>query len=211
MLRKHVLAALNAVDDGRRGRAIEDDVVALAARVVDQILAGDLARLDVVGHHGHVGTRGGDIEGCDYDACSLRLLNGRLDRLGVDSVQHDDIDAGGDEAVDLRDLLVQVVVGGYRRDLDIRIDLSGGVLDALDGRDEEGIAEQADRDTDLFEVLGGCRDDGDRSQRGGTEQFRDALHLVLLRLRRASRGAMLCPAGGRRVEAGHVRAPAWSL
>ena len=61
----------------------------------------------------------------------------------------------GDEVVDLRDLLVEVVVGRDRGDLDVRVDLLGAVLDALDRGDEERIAEQADRDADAFEILGG--------------------------------------------------------
>jgi hypothetical protein len=60
--------------------------------------------------------------------------------LGVDSVEHDDIDAGGNEAVHLRDLLVKVIVGRDGCHLDVRVDFLRTVFDALDRGDEERVA-----------------------------------------------------------------------
>ena len=108
------------------------------------ILAGDLARLDVVRLHRGVGPGRGDVDRDDDDARRLGALHRRRDRLRVGRVEQDQVDAGGDEVVDLGELLVQVVVGRDRRDLDVRVDLLGLVLGALDERDEERIAERAD-------------------------------------------------------------------
>ena len=54
---------------------------------------------------------GRDVDRHHDDAGRLRLLDRRLDRLRVGGVDQDHVDAGGDEVVDLRELLVQVVVG----------------------------------------------------------------------------------------------------
>ena len=86
-------------------------------------LARELAGLDVVGLHRGIGAGGGHVDRHHHDAGGLRLLHRRLDRLRVGGVEQDHVDVSGDEVVDLRELLVQVVVGRHRRDLHVRIDL----------------------------------------------------------------------------------------
>ena len=81
VLGEHRLAALDAVDHGRDLRAVLDDHVALAADLVGDVLAGDLAGLDVVGLHRGVGPGGGDVDRDDDDAGRLGALDRRRDRL----------------------------------------------------------------------------------------------------------------------------------
>ena len=82
MLREDLLAALDPLDDRGDLRAVLDDDVALVADLVGQELAGDLARLDVVGLHRGVGPCRRDVDRDDDDAGRLRPLDGRRDRLG---------------------------------------------------------------------------------------------------------------------------------
>ena len=118
---EHRLAAVDAIDHRRDLRAVLDDHVALAAELLDDELAGDLAGLHVVGLHGRVGAVGRHVDAHHHDAGLLGLLQRGLDGLGVDRVDEDHVDPRGDEAVDLRELLVEVVVGRQRRDLDGRV------------------------------------------------------------------------------------------
>ena len=103
VLREHFLAALDAIDDRSDLRTVDDQHIAFAAgQMVDNVLAGERAGLDVVGHDGDVGALRADVEGRDDDAGLVGALDRRSDGLRVDGVEHDDIDAGGDEIVDLR-------------------------------------------------------------------------------------------------------------
>ena len=81
VLGQHLLAAVDPVDHGGDLRAVLDDDVALAAELVDDVLAGDLAGLDVVGLHRGVGAGGGDVDRHHHDAGRLRPLDRRGDRL----------------------------------------------------------------------------------------------------------------------------------
>ena len=59
------------------------------------------------GHHRGVRPLGRDVDRHDDDAGRLRPLDRRRDRLGVGGVEQDQVDARGDEIVDLGDLLVR--------------------------------------------------------------------------------------------------------
>ena len=109
-LREHLLAALDAVDHRGDLRAVLDDHVALAAELVDDVLAGDLAGLDVVGLHRGVGARRPRRRPRRRRCRPPAPLDRRRDRLRVGGVEQDQVDAGGDEVVDLGELLVEVVV-----------------------------------------------------------------------------------------------------
>ena len=173
-LPKACLAAVDAVDHRGHRRAVHDRHLALAVQLVDDVLAGLLAGFDVVG--GDRGGRplGGDIDRDGDDAGRLQADHGRLDRDRIGGVDQHQIDAGCDEVVDLGGLLVQVIVGRYRRDRDVgAADLLGPRFGALDHLDEEGVAEAADGDADRLQVGGGCRDRGEGGQcqgGGGCEQ-----------------------------------------
>ena len=130
------------------------DLAALGAELVGDVLAGDLAGLDVVGLHRGVGAGRGDVDRDHHDPGRLRPLDRRGDRLGVGGVEQDHVDARGDEVVDLVELLVQVVVGRGGVDRDVRVDLLGLGLGALGQGHEERVAERAQRDPDRVQVLG---------------------------------------------------------
>ena len=116
-----------------------------SVQLVDDELAGLLAGLDVVGLDRGVRALGGDVDRDHDDARRLRPLDRRLDRLRVGGVDQDQVDARGDEVVDLGVLLVQVVVGRDRGHRDVvAADLLGLGLGALGDLDEERVAEAAD-------------------------------------------------------------------
>ncbi|MHC2315503.1 hypothetical protein ACVIHC_002549 [Bradyrhizobium diazoefficiens] len=85
-------------------------------------------------------------------ACAF-LIAGPI-ALGSPGVQQDQVDAGGDEIVDLGDLLAEVVFEADRGDLHIGIGLLGLELGALRQRDEERVAQRAERNADRLELLG---------------------------------------------------------
>ncbi len=137
VLAEHVLAADDAVDHRGDLRAVLDDDVAFASQLVDDVLAGDLAGLDVVGGHRGVGAFGRGVDGNDDDAGGLRLLDRRADRLGIAGVEQDQVDAGGDEIVDLGDLLAEVIFEADGGDLHVGVSLLGLEFGALRQCDEE--------------------------------------------------------------------------
>ena len=116
----------------------------LPFELVDDVLAGDLAGLDVVGLTVASAPGGGDVDRDHDDAGRLRPLDRRLDRLRVGGVEQDHVDAGGDEVVDLGELLVQVVVGRDRRTLTFGLISLALASAPLRQCDEERIAERAD-------------------------------------------------------------------
>ena len=80
-------------------------------------------------------------------------------------------DARGDEIVDLRDLLAEVIFEADRGDLDVGIGLLGLELRALGQGDEERVAERAERHADRFQLLGrGRRGAHDKRQCGTGER-----------------------------------------
>src|SRR5690606_27223220 len=111
---------------------VDDYDITFAADGVDNVLAGFLAGLNVVGHHCNVGAGCGNIKGGDDDASVTRTFDGGCNGAGINGVQHDDVDARGDEVIDLGNLLVQIIIGGNRSDPYIGVYLAGRVLDALD-------------------------------------------------------------------------------
>ena len=82
VLAEDVLATDHAVDHRRDLRPVLDDDIALAAELVDDVLAGDLAGLDVVRRHRGVGAFGRRVHRDHDDAGRLRLLDRGPDRLG---------------------------------------------------------------------------------------------------------------------------------
>src|SRR4029079_17105286 len=104
--------------------------------------------------YGGVGAFGRGVDRDDHDARRLRLLDRRPDRLWIAGIQQDQVDAGGNEIVDLGDLLAEVVFEADRRDLHIGIGLPGLELGALRQRDEERITHRTQRDANRLEFLG---------------------------------------------------------
>ncbi|CAM2151708.1 hypothetical protein PT2222_260113 [Paraburkholderia tropica] len=157
-LREHLLAAVHAVDHRRDLRAVFDNDVALAVDLLREVFAGDRAGLHVVGLHGGVGARGAHVHGQHHDAGRARLAHGGLDGFRIGGVQQDHVDVRRDEVVDLRELLVQIVVGGHGRDLRVRIDLFGLRFRALHDGHEVRIAQRTHGDADRLQLLvGGVR------------------------------------------------------
>jgi hypothetical protein len=76
------------------------------------------------------------------------------DGLRIAGVQEDQVDAGGDEVVDLGHLLAEVVFKADRRDLHIGIGLSGFEFGTLRQSDEKRVAQRAQRDADRFKLFG---------------------------------------------------------
>ena len=72
------LAAVDAIHHRGDLRAVLDDDVALHAELVDEVLAGDLTGLHVVGRHGRIGAVGVGVDRHDLDAGRLRLGDGGL-------------------------------------------------------------------------------------------------------------------------------------
>ena len=167
-LGERLLAAVDAVDHRGHRRAVHDRHLALAVQLLGDVLAGLLAGFDVVGGDRGGGTLGGDVHRDGDDAGRLQADHGRLDRDRIGRVDQHQIDAGRDEVVDLGGLLVQVIVGGYRRDGDVPAgDLLGPRFGALDDLDEEGVAEAADGDADRLQFGGRGRGRGEGGQGKG--------------------------------------------
>src|SRR6266702_907985 len=148
ILGEHILAADHPVDHHEDLRPVLDDHIAFAAELVDDVLAGDLASLDIVCGHRGVGAFGCGIHRDDDDACRLCFLDRWPDGLRIAGVQEDQVDAGGDEVVDLGHLLAEVVFKADRRDLHIGIGLSGFEFGTLRQSDEKRVAQRAQRDAD---------------------------------------------------------------
>ena len=68
---------LTRSDDGRDLRAVDDEHVALSLEMIGDVLAGELAGLDVVGHHRHVGAGRCHVEGRHDHAGGLGALHGQ--------------------------------------------------------------------------------------------------------------------------------------
>ena len=85
--------------------------VTLAAELVGKELAAELAGLDVVGLDGDVRSGGRDVDRDHEDAGVLRALDGGAAGLRVGGVEQDQVHTRGDEAVDLGELLVQLIIG----------------------------------------------------------------------------------------------------
>ena len=167
-LPKRLLAAVDPVDHRGDRRAVHDRHLALAVQLVDDVLASLLAGFDVVGGDRGGGPLGGDVHRDGDDAGRLQADHGRLDRDRIGGVDQHQIDAGGDEVVDLGGLLVQVIVGRNRRDGDVAAgNLLGPRFGALDDLDEEGVAEAADGDADRLQVGGRGRGRGEGGQGEG--------------------------------------------
>ncbi len=169
-LAERLLAAVDPVDHRGHRRAVHDRHLALAVQLLGDVVAGLLAGFDVVGGDRGGRTLGGDVHRDGDDAGRLQADHRRLDRDRIGGVDQHQIDAGSDEVVDLGGLLVQVVVGGHRRDGDARAaDLLGLRFGALDDLDEEGIAEAADGDADRLQFggRGRGRDEGGQGEGGG--------------------------------------------
>ncbi|MCY1236926.1 hypothetical protein D9M72_496020 [compost metagenome] len=191
MARQHGLAALYPVQHCRYRRAVLDDDVAAALEPVGDKAAGEFAGLGIVGLHGGIGAGGGHIDRHHHDAGLARLAYRRLDGAGVGGVDQDQVDAGDDKAVDVHELLVQVVVRRQHGDLYLRVDLPGRGLGTAAQRDEIWIAQRAQRHAYLPErtlrgpgirsvrVLRGrlshgrCR--AQRGQHAGRQGFEDGL------------------------------------
>src|SRR6201999_3322555 len=109
---KHAFATFDTVDHGRDLRAIHNNDIAAWPHLIDHCLAGRSTCLDVVGHHRYVRAVGGRVNGDDHDAGGLSLLDGRGNCLGIVGGDQQHIDAGGDEIVDVIELLAQVIVVG---------------------------------------------------------------------------------------------------
>src|SRR6516225_2673370 len=121
-----VAAALRAITCRGTGRTEgQDQHGAFAAHLFDQVFAGDRAGLDVVGLDGHVGARCPRVGRDDGNAALVGAVDRRLDGVRVAGAQHDQVDAGGDEGVDLGVLRgrVKIVLDGG--DLDVRVDRPG--------------------------------------------------------------------------------------
>ena len=118
-----LLAAVHTLDHRGDLRTVDDDQVALAAHLVDQIFAGDRSGLGVVGFDGGIGTLGLGIDGDHNDAGRLGAADRRGDGIGIAGIEKDKVDAGGDEIVDLVILLAQIVVEADGGDLYVRVGL----------------------------------------------------------------------------------------
>ena len=155
ILGQHLLAAIDPIDDRADLRPVLDDHLAAGlAELVGDVLAGDLAGLDIVGLHRGIGPGCRDVDRDHHHPRSLRPLDRRRDRVRVGRVDQDHVDARRDEIVDLGELLVQVVVGRGRVHLNVGVDLLGLCLGTLGEGDEERVAERTQGDPDRVEVLG---------------------------------------------------------
>jgi hypothetical protein len=139
MLGDHVLAPLYTLDHRRDLWTVQDDHVAFAAHLVDQVLAGDCSGLDVVGFNRGIGSLRRGIDRDHGDAGRLGSTDCRFDGLWITRIKQDKIDAGSDKVVDLGVLLAQVVVETNRRDLYIRVGLFRFKFRPLGQGDEERI------------------------------------------------------------------------
>ena len=101
------LQPFNTVGDRRILRTVLDDHIACALELSRDVLASDFASLYVVRRHGGVGGLSGRIDRHDDDARSLGFLDGRADGGGIAGVEQNEIDARGNEIVDLVNLLVR--------------------------------------------------------------------------------------------------------
>ena len=117
-------------------------------------MAGDLAGLNIVCGHRSVRAFGCRVHGDDDDASRLRLLDRGPNGLGIAGIEEDQVNAGGDEIVDLGHLLAEIVFKADGGDLHIGIGLLRLELGPPRERHEERVAHRAKRDADRFELLG---------------------------------------------------------
>ena len=143
MLRQDLLAALDAVDHRRDLGTVLNDDIPLAADLLGQVLAGQLAGLSIVGLDGGVRAGGGDIDRDDDDPGLLRPLDGGEDCPWIGRIEQNEVHSCGDEVVHLAELLVQIVVGRSRRHLNVRVDLLGLRLGPFCHGDEERVPERS--------------------------------------------------------------------
>ena len=117
------------------------------------------------------GALGRGIDRDHDDAGRLGSFDRRLDGLRIAGVEQDQIDAGGDEIIDLGILLAQIVVEADRRDLHIGIGLFRLELRSFRQRDEERIAHRAERDADRLEFFGRGDVGADHQRSAGEQDF----------------------------------------
>jgi hypothetical protein len=146
--------AIDALLDCHHRHAVDDHHVALVAEIVGKILARDAACAGVVDREIDQSSFGTGVDADDRDAGVERLLDLRRDRLGVGSVDEDDIAAGGDHRVDRGDLLVEVVVMRDDGDLGVRGDLLDLGFHALGEGDIERVTQWTEGYADGLQVFG---------------------------------------------------------
>ncbi len=105
--------AFDAVHDRLNGRIFNHRNIAFVANGCRHQFASLFTASKIVGANkgGDINIVGGHIHCDDLDTRLLRLGNGRADALAVDGRNDDHINALGDEILDIRQLLAQVLIG----------------------------------------------------------------------------------------------------
>jgi hypothetical protein len=166
------LAAIDAVDDRLDWRAVHQKDLALAAHLLEEIVAGLLTGLDGIGHDHSIRALGRRVDGDHDDACVLGAGDGRLNTCLIHGRDHDEIDALLDEGVDLGVLVCEIKLRVLR--VHAGADLGSCLLRPLVHRGEEWIGHILHHQADLLDLLrrGGlrvrCRRPG-QSEDGGRE------------------------------------------
>ncbi len=164
------LAALHAVLYRRNRRPVDDHHVAFTFQTVGYVLTGHLPRLGVIRGDGGIGPFRRHVNRHDHDPRLFGAFYRRADPFRIRGVEDDHVHFRGNEVIDLRYLLAQIVPAGDQRHLDvISRQLARFQLGTFGDLHEERVSQVAHRHADGLQIF--ClRKRGCGQQRASTER-----------------------------------------
>lgn len=131
--------------------AVDDEDVPLAAHLLEQVAAGNLASLDGVGHDHRVGSHSRGVDGDHDGPGGPSPFDRGSDAILVDGGDDDKIDALLDERIDLGVLVRQIKLRVLN--VDRRPEFLGRILSSGGHGGEEGVGHVLDHQRDGLDLV----------------------------------------------------------